>query len=513
MSANPPAAESSGRPALRHVALVLVTCAIVYWLFLGSSGFSSTEGHRVIPGWEMLETGDFLVTRMFEQAYLRKPPGMPWAVALSSLVFGQTEFGARAVSATSMTVLALLSMLFAARWFGRPWGVWAGLATALTPLFWGSGRAAEIEPLNHVATGPAVLILIEVLVAAPMRGQARARPVMVLGGAAAIILAALAKGPAGFAAIGAAVVAACVVQRSLSPLARPAIWMMAALPALVLGALFVLIQRAVDQSGQTPVLQGVSEFLWSREKLSLSGIGNVLLMPLMALLTALPGTLALLFVWPRSRGSESAANQADAAARAVALTCLLSLVVLAVLGVHNPRYAMPSLVFVPVLAGYVARGAAGGFADRRQRLAAVLLAGRGVPWLALLLVGGTVYVTVLEQHGRRARTSGREPGLVLGAHLPDGAVVLADQLIEARPEVLLYARRAAAAQGRAVRIRWIPGLAQQAQLPEPGGFLALRTDNAANELSAFLAHADALDEVARGRVHRFDYVLLRRRVD
>jgi hypothetical protein len=81
----------------------------------------------------MLETGDLLVVRLFEQAYLRKPPGMPWAIALSTLTFGPGEFASRFVSAVAIAIGALASLLFIQRWFGKPFGLIAGLAFVLAP--------------------------------------------------------------------------------------------------------------------------------------------------------------------------------------------------------------------------------------------------------------------------------------------------------------------------------------------------------------------------------------------
>src|SRR4051812_44009566 len=108
------------RPPYPGYLLTLLACACIYFPGLGATGFSSTEGHRVIPAWEMLASRDFLVPRMFGQAYLRKPPGMPWAIALSSSIFGETEFAARLVSAVSVTLLCLLIANTAHRWFGSP---------------------------------------------------------------------------------------------------------------------------------------------------------------------------------------------------------------------------------------------------------------------------------------------------------------------------------------------------------------------------------------------------------
>ena len=53
---------------------------------------------------QMIESGDFRVMRMFGEVYFRKPPGMMWAIAASSWLFGHTELSARAVSASRKPV-------------------------------------------------------------------------------------------------------------------------------------------------------------------------------------------------------------------------------------------------------------------------------------------------------------------------------------------------------------------------------------------------------------------------
>ena len=79
--------ESRDEGRFWFVALVLMCVGgVVYFFNLGASGFSMSEGHRVAPAWEMLADGDWLMPHMFEQAYMRKPPGMPWAIGILALV-------------------------------------------------------------------------------------------------------------------------------------------------------------------------------------------------------------------------------------------------------------------------------------------------------------------------------------------------------------------------------------------------------------------------------------------
>ncbi|MEM0984016.1 MAG: glycosyltransferase family 39 protein, partial [Planctomycetota bacterium] len=172
-----------------QIAAVLLACAIVYWFRLGTGGLHSTEGHRAIPAYEILESGDWLVTTMFGQPYLRKPPGMPCAFAISTLIFGESAWSARAVSALAATLMALVALRFARLWFGPAGGLAAALTCALTPWLLESGRAAEIEALNTLGTMLAAYGLIHVGVA---RGSWRAATVTLLG----VVILTLAKGPA-----------------------------------------------------------------------------------------------------------------------------------------------------------------------------------------------------------------------------------------------------------------------------------------------------------------------------
>lgn len=494
----------------RDLAILLAVCIAVFWIGLGRTGLSLSEGHRVLPAWEMLDRGEWLVPRLFGQAYLRKPPGMPWAVALSSAILGRTEFAARAVSAASASVTAFLAFAFARRWFGARWAIAAGLASALTPVFWPAGRSAEIEALHNAASMAAMLLILDLLVVARPGEHAGRRGARVVLLAGSIVAAGLAKGPASAPCLAGAVASACVVTRSLRPLARGGLWCALAAAAAGLGAIAWAIWRAAR--GSEPVLQGPGEFLWSADKLTVGSIARVLALGPQALVFALPATLGLLFAW-RSRPSGAvpapphAADRGEPAARALGWTCLLSLSLLTVLGVDNPRYALPALTVVPLLAAPVACRAFGASAQAASRSARVAFLGRPVAWPVVLLAAAALYIGVIEP--RRRASSGREAGAALAAALPDGAEVWADGLVEARPEVLHAARSASASAHRRVTLRWMPARGGPPRLPPPGGFVVLRTDSGLDEAGAVRRRGDAdrLRAVAHGRVAQFAFTL------
>jgi hypothetical protein len=434
-------------------------------------------------------------------------------VAAISSVLGETEFAARTVSAGATVALALLTAWVSARWFGRGTALAAGVAAAVTPLFWGPGRSAELEALNNFAAAGGVLVLLDVLMNSRPRGVRAAGWGALL--AAHLIVAALVKGPAAAPAIAAGLLVPCLTRKSLRPLAAPALWMAVAIAAAVLGAIFWRLARAVEGSGQEAVLQGVGDFLWTGRRLTVRSIGEVLALPALALLSVLPSSLALLFPWGRDAIAEgNGEDRAFAArlrmARAVALTCVLSLGVLVLGGVRNPRYAQPCIAFVPVLAGYVVWGWRGGFLPLRRHIARALMLGHPVVW-SLVLAPVALVLASNPAAFRSPEYSGRHAGRELGAHFSADALVWADYLVEARPEVLLYAQREAASRGVRVQARWIPGLATGPELPSPGEYLALRRDAGGNEVVPYerAGLLERLERIADGSVHIFEFTLYR----
>lgn len=328
--------------------------------------------------------------------------------------------------------------------------------------------------------------------------------------ALALAMTALAKGPGGFAAIGSAVAIAFAFGRG-----RGLGWILGSFLAAGLGVGLIAgaIARALEASGEHAITQGVSEFLWTGQPMTPAAIGRVAAMAPVALAAMFPASLALLLPWGPDARTE-ATRDADSAsatryARALAWTCIVSLIALTLLGVHNPRYAMPSLGFIPVLAAYAWRGSLGGFVPLRMRFARACLLGRTWAWPIILLCAAAACIGWIEP--RRRTTSGLEAGRALGAALPDGAMVWADHMIEARPEVLWYARQAAAAQGKSIRPAWVPGMAGMLSLPRSGTFLLLRTDAASGEEIAYknAGFMDRLERVWTGRVHKFECALYR----
>lgn len=483
--------------------LVVLICIGIYWVRLGADAFVYSEGHRALPAWSMLDSGDFLVPRLFGQVYLRKPPGIFWAIAASSELLGRTEFGARAVSAAAMTLGALLSLFFANRWFGRmdPMaGLIAGMAHALSPWFWQIGRVAEIESLHQLAVQASVLLLIEAMVAEERRSW-RATIGLALTTGCSLAAMALVKGPAGVPCIGAAMAAACIVARSGRPLLRPALRGAVLVAGIVLVVAFGAMLSAVARTGGGAVSQSLDEFLWNPKELK----GIALLLPT-AIGSALPMAFALLYPWGARPTPFIDANRI---AKALAWACLLSLAVYQLMGVNNRRYTLPAFSFLGPLTAYAAaRIATGVVVGIPMPLARWILADRPAAWFAGMVILAGLWLGIVEP--RRAAHGGRAPGLAIADAIlrqePGGRELWADDMVEARPDVLNYAATALAEHGRPLTVRWLP-IAESPAFPPPGDYLAIRTDTKSEELRLFRAAGleDRANLICSDRIHEFSF--------
>jgi 4-amino-4-deoxy-L-arabinose transferase-like glycosyltransferase len=469
-------------------ALIVLVCILLYWVGLGASGLSMSEGHRVVPAWEMIQTGDWWVPRMFSQAYLRKPPGIFWAIAGMSSVLGESEFAARSVSALASTLMALVAWVFATRWVGSPWGLAAGLMQACTPLFVEPGRSAEIEAFNNLCTQLACFSMLD-LALRPRQGGAGRAIVCGLALAAGVLV----KGPALAPAFAGAVCAGAWCS-DRADRARFIAWVLA---AIVLGSAVAtpILWRVAHMlpEGESAVTQSPGEFLWDLTKWA-----RIAMLPLIALGSALPTSIALFFPWRDSNESGAPASQTLRALR----TCvLIGLLVSVAAGMHNARYTMPVLSLLAPLWACA-------FAIARTQTTWVwrCLLGRPVIAGAPLLMVSLGFAANFEllRGGDGGRGSGRGAGQRLARDLFDaglrGRVELqADGMVEARPEVLLYAVRAAP-PALVLVPRWTP-MHTRDFLMRPGTLALIRTDEAGKESATMLD--GAAFEWARGRVSSY----------
>lgn len=508
----PGAASDERRGILRHAAIILLACLCVHWVLLGRAPFRQSEGHRVAPAWAMLDSGNWLRTEMFELNYVRKPPGMPWAIAASSAVFGRNEFAARFPSALACTLMALGALAIGRAWLGSMGGLAAGLSQAVLPLMWGPGRSAEIEALNTFATQLAVLPLLALLLRAPSERRATDAALALLC-AAGVLAFALTKSAASAPCVLGALIGACIARRSARPLASPL-----ALGAIVVGAAaaFGALWFIGNGNNDPDAVRETGSFLWDRP-------GRTALLAPLAFAAAMPSSLALLWAFGRDARSESESadeqwNRAALFGRACAFAWIASCAAYVALGVDNPRYLMPASVFLAPVVGYAIRGAwggggqgpfaRGGFLPARRDLLRRIVFRGPAAWCGVLVAAGLIINTRAIEGTPTA--TGRTAGAALAAALPDGATVWADDLIEARPDILLYACAAAATEGRVLRPLWAKPAMHRAELPPVGDYLLIRTDAGSGEAERYAPLRDngQLAPIAEGELGRYRWLLL-----
>lgn len=516
-------ADRSPLRSLRDPFLILILCAAVYWPWLGTADFAASEGHRVVPGWTMAHSGRWLHSSMFELTYIRKTPGMPWAIAAFSHLFGQNEWSARSVSAAAATLAALACWWFSRKWFGPRSALAAAAAQALLPTLWAPGappaRTAEIEMLLIFASQLAALGILHALVfrrfplslsIAPITPAPTAhshppapllRPLLLASIiAVACFTAALAKGLAAAPLLLAVALGAAIAIGSLrDALLRP-VWLAPLLASL---AAYATISHYFDLNNQPDAVRETSRFLWTDWI-------NTLALPAAAFVALLPVSLAMLFVFGKdarleaqdaARRGDSSFALADLMARALTWSWIAAVASYMLLGVENHRYLLPAGILAAPLVGYVIRGVgadrpphlAPPFSLHRRRIARRLLLGSstGWPWAVLLLLASLVSAYALAHRDQAHRS--RELAAIIADlyHARQADAIVADAAIEARPDLLLYC------QSLGCRVIWWKpiDMRQHPDRPLPRltptnpVFLA-RTDHRGDERSLLTEHIE-----------------------
>lgn len=482
---------------------MLLMCAAVTLPSLSADGLTSSEGHRVIPAIEMLESGDYLVPTMFGQPYVRKPQMVPWLFSIALRIHDDPTLSPRLVSGFAFTLMVFGSWFFARRWFGKGAGFPAALALGLTPLYWSPARAAEIESIHNLFTAIGAWIVIELCT----RTHTKRSTLLWQCGLFSISLCMLlTKGPAGFP-IMLGVLLACTIlsnttRQRIRALTRPSVWGPVIIAALIFAWHW---SNTLQAAGPNAVVQAPSAFMFEPGRLlKLAGFVPV------ALLTALPLSLAMLFPWGPDARAEADESQGSRdrlmIAKTITLAVLCALVVMMLTGVSNDRYAQPILAPLAPLVGWLLTTR---LTSKRTRILRILTLGKPAILAAVLWSGFLFYLTRFEPD-RRA-TSGKLPAQEAARSLIEELesnpneptpILVAHNMIEARPETLLYLRSALRQAGHDLDIRWIPGFDPQRM---PNASLAMiRTDQNGNESDKVL-----VDKViAVGEVHEFAFSIV-----
>ena len=537
--------ERLARHSWMQIALVVLVAACVYLPFLGVRPLDFSEGHRAVPGWTMLESHDFWHQKMFGLTYIRKPPGIAWAIAASSAWLGETPLAARLPSALAAMLMSGLAWWYGRRWFGvarafQPVGlaqenqehglnspchglagVSAGLAQALMPLMWSPGRMAEIEMLNNLGTQMFALGLIDLMA---FRGGkhkqtsdhdespfaflhelcASARDIFFP--ALGIAVAALAKGPASAPMLAGVLIGGCIAAKSIRPLATRGVWI-----ALLIGvsaAVVLLLKFFIANDTPDAVREDVAgQFLWSGARV----LGVVTLLPV-AFASAMPAAMAIVGPFMRGVGE----REVSPIARTLAWAWIVSVLVLMCAGVSNARYAMPAAVLLPPLVPFAIAGIRSRthqHADSESGIGAWLRRKVVSPvvWMMLMMLGAWWFLALTSLSPTQDQKSSVAAASHLAGLATDKGEVWADDAIEARPDVVWQMQQ----ESPWLHMRWAKQQTRAGELPPPGDYLLIRTDPGSAEGAQYeqVAKTTTLIRLGAAQVRRYEFTLYRVRTN
>src|SRR5437879_6163823 len=179
-------------PSGREGALLLVLCALLFFLGLGTLGLTDRdEGSNAEAAREMVQSGDWLTPTLNGTPRFAKPILIYWLIACSYLVFGVSEFTARLPSALFGALLVLMQYAFATRLLGPTVGFRAALMLLLNFEMLAIGRMVLTDMVLVFFT---TLSIFSFFLA--MAGEGRAKR-WYWGFYVGMALATLTKGPVG----------------------------------------------------------------------------------------------------------------------------------------------------------------------------------------------------------------------------------------------------------------------------------------------------------------------------
>jgi len=462
-------------PAL--VSFVLVVFCHIGWL--GHAPMSDTEAFRAITAHQMVETGDWLLPRMYGELYVRKPPGHYWLLAtVESLVDAANEWIWRLPSVITAGLTAALGALMAGRWFGRIAAWVAGVGYITFIALWAQSRSADIDGNLTFVSIACAFMLLELGFGTPRR-----KWLWSVGIAITLAASIMLKFHAGLIVVGGVLLGATIATRQWRWLLRPSCWIALLVGVLLPMAWIVAAWLQVQRLGIPPDLSGLREANYN--VLNLARVLWALLTPLQLIAMAMPAALLALFYLDRLwRGR-------DVMARALIGAIAASLLIVLINGVTNPRYGYVTLPLWLPLAGKVgAEWAAGRLPEVRARLLrqigtglavglamahvvlVVLLWDDPARWMpaaatgvlsiataavavrlwmredtataAIAIVALFALLTVpVAQYkaGQRWRSSGLEAARIIQTHVPDSQTILSGDMARDKPEILFYSRR------------------------------------------------------------------------
>jgi 4-amino-4-deoxy-L-arabinose transferase-like glycosyltransferase len=288
---------SSGPTRLQVLALVALIWAGIFLPGLGSTELKHEEPRRALPAVHMLASGDWLVPRVGNQPYLRKPPMLQWLISFSILATGsKSEWAVRLPSALATLALALTIGGLAADWLGTRGSLLAAIFFLTNLAILETGRLAELEAVYVGFSGIGLVIWVSNWLSGSRGWRLWIWPALFLS------LAMLTKGPTHLIFFYGIAIPVLIFAKDLRALGHPAHWCALALVAGSFVAWALPCSLAVGE--HDPI--GVWRF-WIHQLTSRAAGSETQHFHLAAWLLSLPMTLKnflpwtplLIFLWPR----------------------------------------------------------------------------------------------------------------------------------------------------------------------------------------------------------------------
>jgi 4-amino-4-deoxy-L-arabinose transferase-like glycosyltransferase len=152
------------RPVRAPLLILLAWCGFLFFFGIAGHELWRTEALRAILAQEMLDSGNWIVPRLYGEPLFTKPPGMYVAIVLASLPFGRvTEWTARIPSALAGTLTVLLFYWYIKRRLGTTAGLLAALLLPMAPMWLDKASAAEIDMLQVAWVAASLIFLFRAL--------------------------------------------------------------------------------------------------------------------------------------------------------------------------------------------------------------------------------------------------------------------------------------------------------------------------------------------------------------
>jgi 4-amino-4-deoxy-L-arabinose transferase-like glycosyltransferase len=300
----------------------------------------------------MLASGDWLVPRVGSDPYLRKPPLLNWAIALSCKLSGAvSEWAVRFPSVLATFALAITILVIGGRcWLGQEGGLIAAIFFLVNLTMIESGRLAELEALYVSVTGIALVLWIT-----SWREETGSWQLWLLP-APFLALGMLTKGPTHLIFYYGVILPVLVFGKNARSLLHPAHLLSL---VLIVGALLCwAIPCSLAVSGHNPI--GVWRFWWEQLASRASAesdehfrLATWLLNGPQTLKNFLPWTLMLPLLWRKETlavvAAGSSSRPRDLALFRGARWGMVAIAILMILLPNgSPRYIYP-LIVVPCL--------------------------------------------------------------------------------------------------------------------------------------------------------------------